>query len=83
MQPEKLKTVDCANCVREGRTGHNAAFQTTRTVLTLGGRAKSVLVTRCAFCDTSPCAICRTRTLKVNQKRCLKCGHDLLPRASK
>lgn len=81
MQPEKMKQIDCELCLKHGRKGHKAAFQVEVETLTLRGEKRMTTVTRCAYCDTAQCGVCKTRTMQVNQKRCKKCGHDLIPKA--
>lgn len=79
MNPNKMKVEDCDLCPKNGRSGTRCVFG----YVASGANGRKVTIKRCAYCDTTPCAVCRTRTMKVNQSRCGKCGHDLLPRSKK
>jgi hypothetical protein len=84
MNSKGMTVEDCTDlCPKNDRSGTRCVFVSTVEIRTLKGEKRTVEVKRCAYCDTTPCAICDTRTMRVSQKRCTKCGHDLIPRSTK
>lgn len=83
MNPRK-DVEDCSLCPTQGRSGARCVFVSVVEAETLDkSHRRRVEIRRCAYCDTTPCATCGTRTMVVNQARCNKCGHDLIPRSKK
>lgn len=75
----EMEREQCNGC--ELRTGepNNTALVSVVKVVGLNRVAREVRVKRCMVCDTAACGVCRERTMIVKQKRCKRCGHNLIP----